>query len=429
EGNDEIKGETGNNQLFAGEGNDLVSSAEGNDLLRGDGGADTLTAGEGDDTIDGGADNDDIKGEAGDDKLFGGDGDDTVLGAEGNDLLRGDGGNDTLSGGEGDDIIAGGEGNDEIKGETGNNQLFAGKGNDLVSSAEGNDLLRGDEGNDTLTAGGGDDKLFGGDGDDELTGEAGDDQLFAAEGNDLISGGEGNDLLKGEGGNDTLSGGEGDDTIFGCHGSDEIKGDAGDDLIISYSDAGEPDIAQDTDQPKVYSEQPFLEAHDTLTGGTGADTFEFKLLINAKDNIIQKHADPVTGKINWQGVAGENDNPHDHWVDAIGNDVILDFNKSEGDKIQILGHTVQVREIENLDDGNGSIIHLISNQGGNGGAHDQDELGTITVYGDLVEQSDLTVRAGVTFGVLHSIPISEINAEQIATPMSNSTHLGDCGCC
>ena len=350
-------------------------------------------------------------------------GNNLVLGVEENDILSGEDADQTVDGAEGNDLVPAAEERDTQKGEG---------GNDILSGEDADQTVDGAEGNNQLFGGDGDDKIFGGADNDDIKGEAGNDKLFGGDGDDLVSGAEGNDLLRGEGGNDTLSGGDGDDKIFGCDGNDEIKGDAGDDLIISYSDAGEPDIAQDTDKPKVYSEQPFLEAHDTLTGGSGADTFEFKLLINAKDKIIQKHADPVTGRINWQGVAGENDNLHDHWVDAIGNDVILDFNKSEGDKIKILGHTVQVREIENLDNGNGSIIHLISNQGGNGGAHDQDELGTITVYGDLVEQSDLTVRAGVTFGVLHSIPISDINTEQMPMPMmmgSDGSSWFGCKCC
>ena len=109
-------------------------------------------------------------------------------------------------------------------------------------------------------------------------------------------------------------------------------------------------------------------------------------------------------------VAQENNNPHDHWVDGIGNDVINDFNKSEGDKIEILGHTVDVLDIQYLTDNNNidySLIQLISDQGG-AGAHDQDRLGTIKVYGDRVEESDLTVNDSVHYGAFNSVPLNVI---------------------
>ena len=240
-----------------------------------------------------------------------------------------------------------------------------------------------------------------------LSGGDGDDRLSGGDGDDAISGDTGNDKLWGNAGNDALSGGDGDDTLKDGMGEDILDGGDGNDRLISRSDAGEPDIAQDTDESKVYPDQPFLEADDILIGGSGADTFRFELLINAKEEIIEKHADSLTGQVNWRAVAHENDNVHDHWVDGIGNDVILDFNKSEGDKIRIAGHTVEVSNIEYIDLNQDqileSIISLISNQGANGGAHNQDELGTITVYGDLVEASDLKVDAGVFYGAFKSI--------------------------
>ena len=371
DGDDTLNGEAGNDRIFAGDGDDLVSGGDGKDKLWGNVGNDTISGGDGDDTI------------------TGGDGDDVITGEAGKDRLWGNADNDKISGGDDNDTLGGGDGDDTLNGDAGNDKIWAGDGNDLVSGGEGSDRITGDGGNDSISGGENDDTITGGDGDDTITGDAGNDKLW------------------GDGGNDSISGGEGDDMIWDRMGEDVLDGGEGNDILISRSDAGEPDIAQETDESKIYPDQPFLDADDTLIGGLGADTFRFELLLDAKDEIVEKHADPITGKVNWRKVAHENDNVHDHWVNGIGNDTILDFNKSEGDQIRIAGHTVQVDDIEYLDlnaDGiDESIIHLISDQGGNGGAHDQDKLGTITVYGDLVEASDLTVNAGVFYGAFNAI--------------------------
>lgn len=371
DGDDTLNGEAGNDRIFAGDGDDLVSGGDGKDKLWGNVGNDTISGGDGDDTI------------------TGGDGDDVITGEAGKDRLWGNADNDKISCGDDNDTLGGGDGDDTLNGDAGNDKIWAGDGNDLVSGGEGSDRITGDGGNDSISGGENDDTITGGDGDDTITGDAGNDKLW------------------GDGGNDSISGGEGDDMIWDRMGEDVLDGGEGNDILISRSDAGEPDIAQETDESKVYPDQPFLDADDTLIGGLGADTFRFELLLDAKDEIVEKHADPITGKVNWRKVAHKNDNVHDHWVNGIGNDTILDFNKSEGDQIRIAGHTVQVDDIEYLDlnaDGiDESIIHLISDQGGNGGAHDQDKLGTITVYGDLVEASDLTANAGVFYGAFNAI--------------------------
>ena len=150
----------------------------------------------------------------------------------------------------------------------------------------------------------------------------------------------------------------------------------------------------------------FTQTNDTLVGGRGADTFRFEGLLNAKDEIIAKHVN-ADGTIDWAGVTGENNNVHDHWIDGFGNDVIRDFNRSQGDKIEIAAHTAEVQSIQHLDsNGDGrndySVITVISQQGA-AGAHDEDLLGTITVYGNLVKASDITTDAGVTYGAYESV--------------------------
>ena len=112
------------------------------------------------------------------------------------------------------------------------------------------------------------------------------------------------------------------------------------------------------------------------------------------------------GMIHWHRVAGENNNVHDHWVDAIGNDVVADFSKAEGDKIVIYGHTVDPRFASWDVNGDGdaeTIIRLYSNQGRNGGAHNGDLLGHIIVFGDEVTEDDVQVDAGVHYGVIDHI--------------------------
>src|ERR1044072_5211776 len=196
-------------------------------------------------------------------------------------------------------------------------------------------------------------------------------------------GSSGHDHLNGTTSNNMLMGGGSDDN----------------DVLLSRSDAGEMVAAQDG-KTQIFAAETaaFKAVNDTLVGGAGGDTFGFEGNVNAKDEIVAKHVND-DGTIDWVGVTGENGAVHDHWVDGFGNDVIRDFNRAQGDKIEISAHTAEVKSIEHKDsNGDGradySVITVISQQG-NAGAHDEDLLGTITVYGNLVKQSDIAVTQTV----------------------------------
>ena len=147
-----------------------------------------------------------------------------------------------------------------------------------------------------------------------------------------------------------------------------------------------------------------MASKDILTGGSGADTFEWNLLINASKDIVEKHTndDEV---INWgmNGVAGENDNYHDHWVDGIGRDLITDFSGQGGENDQIIvrGHTVKVKLLSEKP--NKAKLGIYSDQGNDGergnGAHDFDVLGKIVVKHDGNFNFDNDVQVvGVDYG-------------------------------
>ena len=192
-------------------------------------------------------------------------------------------------------------------------------------------------------------------------------------------------------------------------GAQVVDAGGGNDAIFSFSDGGEPDPAQTLGAAgRVTPAIAASQSDDVISGGQGQDTFAFRLLLNAKQEVLNDHT-RADGSVNWRGVAGENDNVHDHWVEGIGNDVILDFSDQDGDRIDIRGHTVEIAAITYGADGVGdfSLISLRSQQGnGNAGgantatgAHDEDMLGTIKVYGDRVTQQDIAVKADVFFGI------------------------------
>jgi Ca2+-binding RTX toxin-like protein len=262
--------------------------------------------------------------------------------------------------------------------------------------------IKGTRDNDTIEGTANDDGIAGCPGDDVINAGDGDDRLLGGDGNDLLNGEAGSDRINDGTGNDTLNGGDGADTLRAGYGNDELNGGDGDDVIISLGDGGEPEPAQAQDEGLG---DPNADANDTLTGGDGADQFVFRPLINATEDILAKHTNE-DGSIKWKGVAGENDNVHDHWVEGIGDDVITDFDASEGDTIVIPGHTADASISYGDSDGDGeddyTLITLTSNQGGMGvvgGAHDGDPLGTITVEGAILTLDDIDVFPGSLAGI------------------------------
>ncbi|MGR3514751.1 MAG: LamG-like jellyroll fold domain-containing protein [Paracoccaceae bacterium] len=255
------------------------------------------------------------------------------------------------------------------------------------------------------------------DGDNDVTASEARDVIEGDAGDDTINGLGGDDELHGGFGDDMLSGGDGDDVLDGGYGSDVLDGGAGDDLLIAASDAGEQRIGQlaigqptrDDPDGEVNEALQKLDAYkyeaivgdDVLIGGEGSDTFLIKPQIDAKLEIIQEHV-RADGTINWAGVAGENDELHDHWVDSFGIDIIADYNAQE-DHIAVIGHTavpyVTYADVMG-DDALESIITVISVQHGNGGAHDRDLIGQVIVHGDLVDVEDIQTDDNVTYGVV-----------------------------
>ncbi|MGK7946402.1 MAG: hypothetical protein AB4058_18230 [Microcystaceae cyanobacterium] len=101
------------------------------------------------DDIQGNSQNNDLKGDGGDDYIFADDGNDTVEGGSGDDNLDGWNGNDIMNGDSGDDVLLGWFGNDIINGGLGDDTLRGEQDNDVLIGSTGNDSMDGGRGTDT----------------------------------------------------------------------------------------------------------------------------------------------------------------------------------------------------------------------------------------------------------------------------------------
>jgi Ca2+-binding RTX toxin-like protein len=202
-------------------------------------------------------------------------GDDLIIGSPFSDSIFSDRGDDTIYGGAGDDALAG---TGDPQSTT---QIHGDDGDDWILDSAGSDQLFGNRGNDSVYGGDGDDWIYGGKDDDVLHGDANyssDGESFSifiadAPGNDTLSGDLGNDTVYGNPGNDVCDGGDGNDAVRGGQGDDSVSGGSGDDWLSG--DRGS----------------------DTVSGGAGADVF--------------------------------------HSFADAGLDRVLDFNRAEGDRVQL----------------------------------------------------------------------------------------------
>ncbi|MEV7106181.1 calcium-binding protein [Streptomyces atroolivaceus] len=118
-GDDELHAHTAH-MVLGGAGNDMVMGpaalhgGDGTDHLMGDSGNQQMWGGRGDDMIEGYGGDDTVHAGPGDDHAMGGDGRDVILGGPGNDTLDGEGGDDLVWGGTGKDTLEGGPGRDVV---------------------------------------------------------------------------------------------------------------------------------------------------------------------------------------------------------------------------------------------------------------------------------------------------------------------------
>ncbi|TAN46502.1 MAG: calcium-binding protein [Methylococcaceae bacterium] len=211
---------------------------------------------------------------------------DKLQGKDGADRLYGGYDQDDLSGGWGNDRLYGGYDDDFLYGEAGNDQLFGEQDDDHLEGGVGSDTLDGGLGKDTMIGGAGNDVYYlGYDAADVIT-----DQGLPGDVDTVVMpyqlakytlpGGIENGAIAEGTQNSSLSGNNGDNTLTGNDGDNGLNGGVGHDSLFGGAGA------------------------DTLTGGSGADRFDFNVVADSSGGVM---------------------------------DVVRDFNRNDGDKIDLAG--------------------------------------------------------------------------------------------
>lgn len=175
----------------------------------------------------------------------GNEGNNEMYGGGSEDVLSGGLGHDNLLGGGGDDILYGGDGHDTLQGQAGADYMDGGEGSDIYIVDNVSDMVD-DSGTgatdvdevyftyiedfNEYTMPIAIEKL-------RYNSFAGDFVAYGNELDNVIQSGAGDDVLSGFGGNDELRGGSGDDVLYGDDGSDLLIGQGGADVFVGGSDA------------------------------------------------------------------------------------------------------------------------------------------------------------------------------------------------
>lgn len=166
-----------------------------------------------------------------------------------------------------------------------------------------------------------------------LTGTAAGDYIFGLEGNDTLSAGGGDDYVSGGAGNDTLDGGTGTDIVDGGSGEDFYSGlwfmQATSGVTFTLTD----NVTVATDhgvKTLIDIEQAFIVGsshNDAFTGGS-------RILAGAGDDLLIGGS----GGDGLSGGPGADTFRYLAYEDSLmagGQDIIFDFNRAEGDVIDL----------------------------------------------------------------------------------------------
>ncbi|MBR6099286.1 hypothetical protein IKP85_06020 [bacterium] len=223
-----------------------------------------------------------------------------IYAGNGNDIIHSNGFSDKVYAGNGNDTIYSYVGDynsnynsnaaSEIYGEDGNDRIilksqsdvhvFGGNGNDVIDAREASvvyyNMLYGDNGNDSIYGSNSWDIIYTGQGDNRVEAGGGNDEIYGSDlwlgrgGDNYIDAGDGNDYIR-TSGSSTVIGGAGNDTIYISMGYNNVPSNL-------YIDGGDGDDTYITDGGYGY---------DTIVASAGKDVIEFKGFV--KDNTSYRY--------------------------------------------------------------------------------------------------------------------------------------------